>query len=153
MKMRTQRNIYTLAMLVLMCILQGCGKTEISEKKGFITTGDANFVATNLTTGESAKNKGELDNPDRLIVHSGDIIELSYIPKQENEQYDWEVTFDLAGENISADDSYTTQYTIADLTPGKYTITCTSEMREDINEEEFWGLREIGYVYIEILSK
>lgn len=148
--MRTRRNICTLAILALMLILQGCSETETSIKKGFTTTGNANFVVTNLTTGESAENKGELENPDRLIVHDGNIIELSYIPKQENGQYDWKVTFDLAGEKIPANDSYTTQYTIADLTPGKYTITCTSEMREDINEEEFWGLREIGYVYIEI---
>lgn len=157
--MKTRYNIYSLIIVALILMMQGCDETETeieieaSHKEGLtLSTTDANFVVTNMTTGESAENHGELNNPDRLVIYNGDIVRLSYTPKEGNEQYNWEVMFDLAGEQILADDSYTAQYTVADLTPGKYTITCSSEMREDISEEEFWGLKETGYVYVEIVG-
>lgn len=149
-------NIYIATMSILFFLsfsLLGCSKTEKKEIEGItLRTEDANFTVNNITTKESAKNQGKLDNPDRLIVHSGDILELTYTPKKEYEHTSWEVTFELAGDKILNNNSYTAQYIVTDLTPGKYIITCTSEMQESISDESFVGLQEIGYVYIEIVS-
>lgn len=151
--MKTKLNVYTLIAVVVICMIQGCTETKTSYEIGIgLPTENANFVVTNTTTGESAENQGELNDPDRLIIHTGDVLELSYTPKEENERYNWEVIFDLAGERIPADNSYTARYTVTDLTPGRYTITCTSEAREDINDEEYYRLRETGYVYVEMVT-
>lgn len=153
MKAKVIFLIYSICFFMVISFLHSCDKTPTKEKEGrIITTENADFVVTNITTGEHVKNIGEQDNPDRLTVHNGDILDLSYTPKEGNEQYSWKVFFELFGKKVTAGNAYTTQYPVEGKTKGKYTITCSSEMKEDINDEEFWGLRELGYAYIEIVG-
>lgn len=153
MKAKVNFLICSMCFFIVLSSLHSCEKTTMKEDiGGIITTENANFVVTNITTGEQIKNVGERDNPDRLIVHNGDILDLSYTPKEGNEQYSWEVSFELFGKKVTAGNSYTMQYPVEGKTMGKYTITCSSEMKEYTNDEEYWGLQELGYAYIEIVE-
>lgn len=113
MKAKVNFLFYSICFFMAISSLHSCDKKTIEEKKGEILESEnANFVVTNITTGEHVKNIGEQDNPDRLIVHNGDILNLSYTPKEGNEQYSWKVFFELFGKKVTAGNAYTTQYPV-----------------------------------------
>lgn len=105
---------------------------------------------TNVITGEQMKGSGFVVGiPEKLTVHQGDLLRLSYTPPSECAQYTWKVSFKLFDEEYTEYEPFTMEYRVGDIEPGEYTITCSDKIeQEDI---VFTG-SDLAQIYVNIVK-
>ena len=96
-----------------------CSETEeITSIKLISNTAD--FVVTNKKTSQRGKN-----HESGFEARNGDVIELTYTPKDEYKEYSWKVDFDIFDNTSTITQSpYTTTFTVQDEETGTYAIEC-----------------------------
>ena len=142
----------TKQLLKLFVLLSGIAFYACTKEK--INTinymGTAKFVMTNVTTGEQIEGNGiVIGIPEKLTVHQGDLLRLSYTPPSEYTQYTWKVSFELFNETYTEYEPFTMEYTVGDIEPGEYTITCSGKIEEE--DIAFTG-SDLAQIYVNIVK-
>lgn len=135
--------------VALMCLcltFNSCSETNIN-----MVSDNADFVVANITTGEQMENGGIQIGINRLIAHPGDVLRISYNKPEGYEQYTWEVTIDIFGEEITGEAPFTTEYTVKESDEGEQSISCRGVINDD-EVDEFSG-SDYGIVYVEVVNE
>ncbi len=133
--------------LVCLCLtFNSCSETNIN-----MVSNNADFVVANITTGEQMENGGIQIGINRLIAHPGDVLRISYNKPEGYEQYTWEVTIDIFGEEITGEAPFTTEYTVKESDEGEQSISCSGVINDD-EVDEFSG-SDYGIVYVEVVNE
>lgn len=133
--------------LMCMCLsFYACSETNIN-----MVSNSADFVVANITTGEQMENGGIQIGTNRLIAHPGDVLRITYNKPEGYEQYTWEVTIDIFGEEITGEAPFTTEYTVKESDEGEQSISCKGVIN-DSDVDEFNG-SDNGVVYVEVVNE
>lgn len=124
--MKRLKNHLMYFAFILGFICSSCSETEEIISITLLSN-TADFVVTNKTTNQSVKN-----HESGFVARNGDVIELTYTPKDEYKKYSWEVDFDFF-DNISTitQSPYTTTFTIQNQQTGTYTIKCIASIDDN----------------------
>lgn len=143
-----KKILYTkfVALMCLCLTFNSCSETNIN-----MVSDNADFVVANITTGEQMENGGIQIGINRLIAHPGDVLRISYNKPEGYEQYTWEVTIDIFGEEITGEAPFTTEYTVKESDEGEQSISCRGVINDD-EVDEFSG-SDYGIVYVEVVNE
>lgn len=140
---------FCIKLLTLMCLFltfNSCSETIVAH-----LSESADLTVANITTGEQMENGGIQIGINRLIAHPGDVLRISYNKPEGYEQYIWEVTIDIFGEEITGETPFTTEYTVKESDEGEQSISCRGVIN-DSDVDEFSG-SDYGIVYIEVVNE
>lgn len=143
------KNNFCTRFIALMCMclsFYACSETNIN-----MVSNSADFVVANISTGEQMENGGIQIGTNRLIAHPGDVLRITYNKPEGYEQYTWEVTIDIFGEEITGEAPFTTEYTVKESDEGEQSISCKGVIN-DSDVDEFNG-SDNGVVYVEVVNE
>lgn len=122
---------------LIMWLISIMALASCSENVGGMTTievtyiGGIDFVVTNKTTGEEVDGSAGIiigGEPDKLLVHSGDHLRLTFTPPEEYAEYSWRVYYTVFDETFTQYAPYVMDYTVGAVAPGEYTIGFSGEI-------------------------
>lgn len=123
------RNLLMCAVALFMSfLLSNCDENYEYYNKNEIHIGLMDFELTNKTTGESF-----LYLPGKsLDAKNGDVLEMTFTPLKNYEEYTWKVDFDIFGIEVKtiSKPPYVYTYTIKDVKVGSHKITCSADVEE-----------------------
>lgn len=93
--------------------------------------GGIDFVVTNVTTGEEVDGSAGIiigGEPDKLVVHSGDQLRLTFTPPEKYAEYSWRVYYTVFDETFTRYAPYVMDYTVGTVAPGEYKIGFSGEI-------------------------
>lgn len=117
--------------------------TSCEDKSLTIASNAADFVVTNLMTGETLRNKES-----GMVVKNGDILNLVYTPSKDFQNYSWYAEFELFDRETKtvSKSPYSCMHTVENMSVGEYKISVTARVKGSEETTSDYGYVEINLV-------
>ena len=142
------KRIICTKLIALMCMCLALNSCDNYTIVITMLSSHADLIVANITTGEQT---GSSQGTGRITAHPGDVLRISYNEPDDYEEYRWEVTINIFGEEITEEAPFVTEYTVREIDEGQQTITCRGVIN-DSDVDSFAGA-DTGTIYVDVVNE